>query len=190
MAKRYDQMFALIDTLRPARIVEVGVHRGVRAAKLCARALMYRPTVEYIGFDVFDTLGADFQAEALNGKGAPSQEEAAMRLSRSVGTEFRFVVGDTRDTLHGKPVEADFAFIDGDHRVDAIAGDYAALKDVPCVVFDDYYVPDKLGRIPDLSLYGANATVAALAKEGRNVEVLPIGDPCKHGGLSHLAVVR
>lgn len=189
MAKRYDQMFALIDQLRPRSIVEVGVHRGVRAAKLCSRALLHAPTVDYLGFDVFDTLGEDFQEAALNGKGAPSQAEAERRLSRSVGTRYRFEVGDTRETLHGRQVEADFAFIDGDHRVDAIAGDYAALAGAGCVVFDDYYRPDKRGNLPDLALYGANSLVDGLAAQGRKVEVLPIGDECKHGGVSHLAVV-
>lgn len=182
-------MFTLIDQLRPRRIIEVGVHRGVRAAKLCARAMLYAPTVDYIGFDVFDTADAAFQADALNGKGAPSKDEAARRLSRP-GVKYAFVVGDTRETLHGGDWEADFAFIDGDHRIEAIAGDYAALASVPCVVFDDYYRPDAKGRCPDLTRYGANATVDGLAAQGRTVDILPIGDACKHGGLSHLAVVR
>ena len=190
MAKRYDQMFPLIDQVKPRRINEIGVHRGIRAAKLCARALEHRASVRYTGFDVFDTMDAAFQEEALNGKGAPSQQQAQARLLSLGGAlKFEFVVGDTRKTLHGTEQSADFAFIDGDHRVDAIAGDYAAVAGARCVVFDDYYRPDENGYLPDLALYGANAVVDELAKAGRKVEILPVGDRCKHGGFSHLAVV-
>lgn len=184
MAKRYDQMLALIDEVKPTSIIEVGVHRGMRANQLCTHAAGYRE-VTYTGFDVFDTMDADFQEAALNGKGMPSKDVAAARLKRIDMLDFSFVVGDTRDTLHGKARYADFAFIDGDHRVDAIRGDYEALKDCKIVVFDDYYVGDDK---PDTALYGANQIVDALPHE--RVEILPIGDPCKHGGMSHLAVVR
>lgn len=190
VAKRYDQMFGLIDQVKPASIVEVGVHRGIRAAKLCDQALKHSPRVRYTGFDVFDTMDAKFQDAALNGKGAPSESQARERLSGcAAGLSFRFVVGDTRMTLHGKSVKADFVFIDGDHRVEAIAGDYAALAGAKCVVFDDYYRPDEDGATPDLSLYGANQLVDSLEAAGLRVEVLPIADKCKHGGYSHLAVV-
>ena len=184
MAKRYDQMLALIDEIKPKSIIEVGVHRGMRANQLCLQATKYGG-VTYTGFDVFDTMDAEFQEAALNGKGMPSKDVAASRLSRIDGLKYSFVVGDTRETVHGKPRHADFAFIDGDHRVDAIRGDYEALKSCKVVVFDDYFVGDNK---PDRSLYGANAVVDALPYE--RVQILPIGDMCKHGGYSHLAVVR
>lgn len=190
MAKRYDQMFALIDKVKPQTIVEIGVHRGIRGAKLCSRALEHRKSVRYVGYDVFDTVSEEYQSEALNGKGAPSKANAEARLAGcGSGLTFEFVIGDTRDTLHGKTVEADFAFIDGDHRVDAIVGDYAALADARCVVFDDYYIADAGGIAPDLEQYGANQMVDALREAGAKVDILPIGDACKHGGYSHLAVV-
>lgn len=190
MAKRYDQMIPIVRDLRPRTIVEIGVHKGIRASKLCAVAAAENP-VSYVGYDVFDMMDAQFQEDALNGKGAPSEAEARRRLDGVRGKfTWHFVIGDTRETLHGQTVVADFVFIDGDHRVDAIAGDYAAVAASRCVVFDDYYRPDKAGRMPDVALYGANATVDALAKAGRNVRILPVGDVCKHGGVSHLAVVR
>ena len=69
--------------------------------------------------------------------------------------------------------------------MDAIRGDYEALKSCRIVVFDDYYIG---AGSPDLNLYGANRIVDAITDA--KVEILPIGDRCKHGGLSHLAVVR
>lgn len=189
MAKRYDQLYPLIDKIKPAMIVEVGVHTALRGAAMCKKALEHRSSVEYVGYDVFDMASMDFQEQALNGKGAPNQEKARNRLRAIGGLTHSFVVGDTRDTLGGKTVEADFAFIDGDHRVEAIRIDYAALADCRCVVFDDYYRPGPDGTTPDLSRYGANTVVDELASAGRRVEILPDADICKHGGFSHLAVV-
>lgn len=189
MAKRYDQMIRLVEKLKPKRIVEVGVHRAMRASKLCQAALQYGP-VTYTGYDVFETMGAAFQDAALNGKGEPTEFEARRRLDMVRGPfTYDFVIGDTRETLHGSKIEADFAFIDGDHRVDAIRGDYLALAEVPCVVFDDYYMPDDNGEMPDLSLYGANRIVEDAREAGRKVEILPVADKCKCSGVSHLAVV-
>lgn len=187
MAKRYDQLLPLIAKHRPRKIVEVGVHRGLRALMMAREALEYSDWVTYTGYDVFETMGAEFQEAALNGKGEPTQAEADNRLSKVRGLDYSFVVGDTRDTLHGTAVVADFAFIDGDHRIDAIRGDYEALKGCEVVVFDDYYLPDERGVTPDLSLYGANAIVDAITDA--TVVILPLGDRCKHGGFSRLAVV-
>ena len=189
MAKRYDQMLALIDTVKPRQIVEVGVHRAMRAAMLCRAALQYHP-VTYVGYDVFDTMGPAFQEAALNGKGEPTEREARRRLDAVDGKfTYALVIGDTRDTLHPNSVLADFAFIDGDHRVEAIRGDYLALAETPCVVFDDYFMPDAQGNMPDTALYGANRIVDEAREAGRRVEILPAADACKCGGVSHLAVV-
>lgn len=189
MAKRYEQLLALIDQVKPAKIVEVGVHTALRGAAMCKKALEHRPAVEYVGYDVFDMVGIGFQEQALNGKGAPDQAKARNRLRAIGGLTYSFVVGDTRETLGGKTVEADFAFIDGDHRVEAVRIDYAALADCRCVAFDDYYRPGPDGTTPDLTVYGANAVVDELAAAGRRVEILPDADVCKHGGFSHIAVV-
>lgn len=189
MAKRYEQMVPLIHQIKPRTIVEVGVHRGMRAALMANAALQHNP-VNYIGYDVFDTMGAEFQKAALNGKGEPTEAAARRRLDMVEGKfTYSFVIGDTRDTLHGQDVEADFAFIDGDHRVDAIAGDYAALAGTRCVVLDDYYAFDDNGNIPDLEKYGANQTVEDARQAGRRVEILPQADGCNCGGKSHLAVI-
>lgn len=191
MAKRYDQMEALVAQSRPARIVEVGVHRGVRAAKMCSWAIgSHGGPVSYTGFDVFDTVADNFHAEALNGKGAPDMNAAEERLRRvGQNLSWQFVIGDTRNTLHGATVPCDFAFIDGDHRVDAIRGDAAAL-DCPVMVFDDYYLPGPSGELPDLALFGANAVVDEYRAAGASVELLPDRDRCDHGAWAVLAVVR
>jgi hypothetical protein len=187
MAKRYDQLIEIVRQRQPRVIVEVGVHRGVRAAKMCAAV---DGPVHYIGYDVFDTMGPQYQADALNGKGETSKEKAMRRLealkAKKKDFTYEFRIGDTRETLHGQTVKCDLAFIDGDHRVDAIIGDFLAI-DAPIVVLDDWYLPGPNGNIPDLDKFGANA-IGALY-EGK-VKVLPMRDVCVHGGYSHLAVVQ
>jgi hypothetical protein len=182
MAKRYEQLIDICLKEQPRTIVEVGVHRAMRAVRMCQAV---RGPVHYIGFDVFDTMDAEFQEAALNGKGMPSESRARMRLDelkrRKPDFTYELIVGDTRETLAGKTVKCDLAFIDGDHRVDAIASDFAAI-DAPVIVLDDYYAGD---NIPDLFLYGANQVAHAVS-----AEILPEGDTCKHGGTSYLAVVR
>jgi hypothetical protein len=143
---------------------------------------------------VFDTMGEKFQRDALNGKRTPTQARARRAFDPIVNQHpaftYTFHVGDTRKTLHGRSLDADFAFIDGDHRVEAIRGDYLALKDARVVVLDDFYRPGPKGSMPNLGLYGANALVDELRSEGREVEILPVGDQCNHGAIAHLAVVR
>lgn len=189
MAKRYSQLVGLITKVKPLSIVEVGVHRGVRAQLMCKAAIEIKSPVQYTGFDVFDSVDAHFHNSALNGKGAPSLNQAHDRLKSIAGLRYEFIVGDTRDTLAGRDIAADFAFIDGDHRVETIRSDYKALQGCRCVVFDDYYTPGGDGALPYLSRYGANAVIDEILVEGRNVDILPMRDICNHGAYTQLVVV-
>ena len=194
MAKRYLQMLGLVAEAKPSIIVEVGVHKAIRAAMLCNEAMRHSKSVRYIGFDVFETMGEEFQKEALNGKGTPMESDARRMLNTVANTYLSFGyelrVGDTRDTLHGTSVPADFAFIDGDHRVEAIRGDWLSLNGSKMVVFDDFYLPGFRGELPDLRKFGANTVVEEARENGWSVEILPTGDVCNHGAIAHLAVVR
>lgn len=183
MAKRYDQLIEIVREAQPRTIVEIGVHRAMRAVRMCEAV---KGPVHYIGFDVFETMGPGFQEAALNGKGEPQQKHAVHRLEelkkRKPDFTYELVVGDTRETLKDRKVPCDFAFIDGDHRAEAIASDYAAVADAPIVVCDDYFIGENR---PDISLYGCNQIADAA-----EAEILPVADGCKHGGYSHLAVIR
>lgn len=193
MAKRYNQLLSLIAEVKPRKIVEVGVHRGKRAAAMSIEMMRHVHEGEYLGFDVFDTMGEAFQKAALNGKGTPTEKEARAALSpvaaAYLGFKYRFVIGDTAKTLHGNPIDCDFAFIDGDHRVSAIRGDWEAVSGAKIVVFDDYYSPGMSGQIPDLKRYGSNAVVDELMESGKHVAILPVADLCNHGAYTQLAVV-
>lgn len=162
MPARYKQLLTLIDELKPLLIVEVGTHRGTRARMMCERALHHQLTVRYIGFDVFDTESAEFQAAAWNHKGVASKQHAERALRSMLGLTYDLVVGRTEDTL--TEIAADLAFIDGDHRADAIRQDWLKLSNSRCVVFDDYYDPEIEGL-------GCNQVVREIG-----AELLPISD--------------
>lgn len=187
---RYDQLLTLIDEYKPRVIVEVGVARAERAIAMIERALRYRKDVKYIGYDVFETKDAAFHAAAFNLKKVDSLASCDARLkaiqNRNPGFQYYLVVGDTRDTLHGKHIDADLAFIDGDHRVDAIRKDYEALQDSAIIVLDDYYTPDDRG-CPDLAVVGCNRLVRKL---NGSTTLLPMKDQVRDGGLVQMAVVR
>lgn len=197
MAKRYQQLEGLIAEAKPTTIVEVGVHRGLRARQMIESALLCGAGhVRYIGYDVFDTEGEAFHEAAFNTKGIPLEEEALRNIGRWDPrlVQWELIVGDTRKTLHGRHVAADFVFIDGDHRCEVIAKDYSAFRGgvfrvgARMIVLDDYYRPDRKGRIPDLEKVGCNRLVDGLP--ARSVEILPSEDRVKEGGVVHLAVVR
>ncbi len=192
MAKRYEQMIRLIDKIRPRTIVEVGVHGALRANMLCRRALLYG-RVHYVGYDVFETMGEAFQDAALNGKGTATEARARERLDAIVAAfpkfSYELVIGDTRKTLHARGVQADFAFIDGDHRVDAIRGDYLALASSKCIALDDFYVAGPNGELPDIDYFGANRVVEYAASSGKQVKLLAVADRCNHGSFAKIAVV-
>jgi len=192
MTKRYDQLVGIILDRAPHVLVEVGVHNALRAQLMCEAARKRSGKIRYMGYDVFETETYGFHERALNGKGIPSQRAAETRmvaLARKLGgIHWGFIVGDTARTLHGYTVTCDFAFIDGDHRVEMIRGDALAL-DCPCLVFDDYYTPGPEGRVADITKYGANAVVAELEAAGRGITVLPKKDLTKEGCFASLVMV-
>jgi hypothetical protein len=106
MMRRYSQLIRLVSQIKPASIVEVGVHRAIRADAMCREALVHRPDVTYFGFDVFEHETAQFHADALNGKGIPLEAIARGKLSAIAASfmqfNYRLFVGDTRTTLHGE----------------------------------------------------------------------------------------
>jgi hypothetical protein len=193
MARRYDQLIDIVRQVKPKTIVEIGVHKGLRASLMCREALKFQENIRYYGFDVFGTENPQFHEEALNGKGMPNKEQAIQRL-KDIGPALHFglIEGNTRKTLHhaGLKLSADLVFIDGDHRLEVIRGDYEAFKDSRCVVADDYYEPMLGGYCQvDTSKYGCNSLVDELIAQGKRVEKLPYLDRCNNGAYARLVVI-
>lgn len=190
MPNRYDQLIDLVRQVKPRFIIEVGTHRAGRAVAMCRAALLASSTVHYIGYDVFETKDAAFHDAAMNGKGVAVHAQAAAALNQvraeHPGFSWNLMVGDTRQTLHGKILgAADLAFIDGDHRLEAIRGDYAALARSYLIALDDYVTPGEQGELPDLDLFGCNRLADELG-----ATILPAKDLCRPGWFAQIAVVR
>jgi predicted O-methyltransferase YrrM len=151
----------LIDQAKPKTIIEVGTHSGARAVMMCRRAMLFHPEVHYTGYDLFEEATPESNSVEMNGKGAGSMAVARQKLEglREANPAFayRLVKGNTRDTLHGRQIMADFVFIDGGHSLQTIRGDYEALKGSKVIVFDDYYLSG-----PDTSKYGCNEVIKGL----------------------------
>lgn len=175
------QLYKIIETKKPKTIVETGTWNGLNAISMCSVALKYSESVHYYGFDLFEDMNLD--EEEFNVKAAQKYEDVFQLLqeykNKAKGFDFTLIKGNTRETLHkdGPWKTADLAFIDGGHSVETIQSDYDALKDCKTIVFDDYYVKDKDGNIPNLGKYGCNKIV-----ENLNAVVMSMRDHCMLGG--------
>lgn len=187
-ASRYSQLQTLVALVKPRTIVEIGTHRGNSALAMCLEALKHRSKVHYVGFDVFDTKDEDFHRRALNAKGAFSKQVVHDRLesicSQFPSFTFELIEGETSSTLHGRSMQADFVFIDGDHRVEAINCDYAAVAKSSVIVFDDFYDASSTQGRELIVKFGCNQLVSAL----KDVTILPLADNFLGTGPIRMAV--
>jgi predicted O-methyltransferase YrrM len=178
---RYQQLSGLIDDAKPQTIVEIGTHVGARAVMMCLQALKHNDQVRYIGYDLFDEANPDTDRIEMNGKGRAPMVTARKRLDEIAGKHPQFsytlVKGNTRDTLHGDKIAADFVFIDGGHSVETIRGDYKAVEGSKVVVFDDYYTGINTEK------FGCNSIVADIPHR-----VLPATDGVNGGGAVQMVV--
>ena len=185
---RYDQLPVIVERIKPRTLVEVGTWNGERALILCRAALKHNAAVQYTGYDLFEDATNETDAAELNVKKHFSVADVSAKLDalKAEHPEFsyRLVKGNTRDTLHPKQVVADFAYIDGGHSVETIAGDFAALKLCKVVILDDYYIPDAAGKMPDISKFGCNSLL-----KGMDHQILPQRDPVRDGGMVQMAAV-
>lgn len=191
--KRYAELIGLVEKVKPETIVEIGVWKGKRACQMAAAALSHNPFVVYTGFDLFEEATDETNEAELNAKRNIPLVRVTETLNRFKerfpGFSFQLIKGNTRETLAGEQICADFVFIDGGHSVDTIRSDYEAVKSSPVVVFDDYYSEDDAGNLGvNLNLVGANRLVEELI-EHKAVEIIHTGDKLKGGGCVDLAVV-
>ena len=59
--------------------------------------------------------------------------------------EFKLVKGDTKATLTQQK-DFDIAYLDGGHSFETVKHDYNMCKQLPVVVFDDYFTKDEGGK--------------------------------------------
>lgn len=155
---RYQYLHKIAQHLQPQKIVEIGVAKGVNAQVMCSLT----PNVEYHGYDVFELKDGDKEWHHMvgNGKDVFAEDKIRNRLEPT-GANVNLHKGLTQETLWGNNIKADLAFIDGDHRVEAIRGDFEAVKESRVIVFDDYYIDGKHSEY-EIDKFGCNQIVDEL----------------------------
>lgn len=179
---RYDTIIDLINIFKPISIVETGTWRGSNAARMIQAAQRHNSGISYTGYDLFEDATPETDATEFNVKPHPGKKTVEDYLAQTVGASVVLIKGNTRQTL--KNFTADFAFIDGGHSLETIEHDYQALKHCSVIIFDDVYVPDEKGGMPDISKVGANKVIEKLPHA-----VIRSNDRVEGGGIVCLGVV-
>lgn len=188
---RYDQLLALVQHYGPKTILETGTWNGERAILMAQVAFAQQDHVIYHGYDLFEDATDLTDAAEHNIKKHFTQAEVHTKLAEFAASakekgktfEFYLTKGDTKETLKSAQ-GVDFAWLDGGHSLETITHDWEVCKDIPVVVFDDYYVADKEGKIPEFR--GVEATFAKIL---RPKHVYASKDPVVGGGLVQIAAV-
>lgn len=155
MASRYDNLNEAISSTandskknKPFRIVEIGVHHGVRATAMIKFAKKVgRTNIEYYGFDLFEDMTVEVNANEFGKPAlAMNREEIRQKLIAAGASKVQLVKGDTRVTLEqavtGIPT-ANVVFVDGGHSLETITSDLEGVLHV-CganthILLDDCY---------------------------------------------------
>ena len=197
--KRYKQLADIVrhysKELETFTIVETGTWNGGRAIEMALAAFESVNTVHYRGFDLFEEATDETDKLELNVKQHNSTEAVGTRLAEFAvkmeekGKKFtyRLYSGDTKETMAAvKFHDVDLAYIDGGHSYDTVKSDYTFLKDVPVVVFDDYYSKEDKEKIDD-EYTGIIKTFAEI--DTKRKYILSSTDKTALGTYVHLAVV-
>lgn len=203
--KRYQQLLKLVDHYKPEVIAETGCWNGGRAIQMATIAFQHTNYVEYYGFDLFEEATVDSDQYEMNSKAHNSLAAVQKRLlkfadkMKEKGKSFSFKLfkGDSKETFKdyakacdlGYAQWPDFVYIDGGHSYETCSTDYENFKDVPVVVIDDYFTPDKSGAIPPDEHCGTNTVMKSIKDDSKRKVVLPSSDPVLGGGITHLGVV-
>ena len=141
-----------------ATIVEMGTWNGSRAIQMAETAFAEGlDTVTYFGFDTFDAGNNRGQEHHFKTHAALANVEgrlanyALLMQRKGKVFDFRLIAGNSMETLPVRSLlvaDATFAYIAGGHSYETVASDYACLKHVPYIVFDDI-IPEPEDGAPE-----------------------------------------
>ena len=198
--KRYKQLADIVrhysEGLSSFSIVETGTWNGGRAVEMALSAFENVDTVHYRGFDLFEDATEETDKIELNIKQHNTYNAVNDRLRQfskkmkenGKGFTFTLYKGDTKKTMESHQFnDVDLAYIDGGHSYDTVSSDYKYLRQVPVVVFDDYYsFHEEDKKVPE-----EHSGIIKTFNEAteRNKYVLPSSDMTAFGSHVHLAVL-
>ena len=160
---RYQYLLLGVTLTKPKSIIEIGLAQGERAYQMIQLASKYKANVRYTGYDVFHTKNSSWHRMVGNGKQVASKEVIKSRLN-NLSKNISLIDGMTSETLWLNHQKADYVWLDGDHRVEAIQKDFEALKKSRVIVFDDYYVNGEHDGFT-VDKFGCNKIVDNLDKD-------------------------
>ena len=198
---RYRQLADLVRTYATNEIVEVGTWNGGRAIEMALAAFEKTDNVHYIGFDLFEEATDEIDLYEFNTKPHNTMAAVTKRFKEfqdkmaEQGKTFSFELykGDSKETLtkFDRRKNITFAYIDGGHSDDTLASDYENLKNVPVLVFNNFYTKDVDNNLIDESYHSVNRLIHDKFKDKR-CTVLPSQDVLiynkQKAGITHLAV--
>lgn len=197
-AGRHNQLASIIKQYSKGKdkfsIVETGTWNGGRAIQMALCAFENTDHVHYHGFDLFEEASDETDKKELNVKKHNSEElvgqrlgEFATRMQEQNKTfTFELSKGNTNKTLKDFSTEGfNFCFIDGGHSIETVKNDYHYLKDIPVIVFDDFYASKEGKEIPE-EHGGVKAVFDTISDKERYV--LFSQDPTAFGATVHLAI--
>jgi len=133
MSQRYDFILNIARTLKPKRVMDIGVWDGVNSKAVIEAS----GCTEFWGFDLWEKC-PDYEVPKQ-----PPELEQVQALLEQTGVELHLVKGNTRETLKEKYPKMDLILIDGGHSVETIKSDWEnvqkCMKKGTVVIFDDYY---------------------------------------------------
>lgn len=172
---RYAQLLAIVDAIKPLKIVEIGTWNGTRAVEMLQMAARHArmDEIEYIGYDLFDLQTDKDLVDEHSKQGWPWM--VVKKRVDATGAKNALISGNTRDTLYkgfGRLQNADLYFIDGGHSEKTIQHDWDQIAPNmgahSVAVFDDYYHGDHPVGM------GCNALVDKLPRDMWRVNHLPV----------------
>ena len=194
---RYKEIERFIVHYKSTKLLEVGTWNGRRALHLLNAALQNSDSVHYVGLDIFEDGNQELDKEEANVKQrtylhnvkALLNNYAKDALMEGKKVSFELIKGNSKDTLPRimSRYSPDFAFIDGGHSIKTIRSDYNNLKEVPVVIFDDYYRPCSEGKTLDTEKFGCNLIFDNELSKDLHSGVVPSRDGVQGGGITCLA---
>lgn len=189
-AKRYDNLFKIIQEKEYRKIMEIGTWNGDHAVEMIKSASSnFQPKeIEYYGFDLFEDATNTMLEKEFSKGASPSLSLVNSKLNRT-GAKIFLYKGNTKEVLptvvKGLP-EMDFVFIDGGHSIMTIRNDWRNVQKVmgkrTIVIFDDYW---------NIENAGCKRIIDGLDRRRFKVEILPPKDKFKkEWGILEINLVK
>lgn len=166
--RRYEQILAEIDHVKPKTILEIGTNDGLNAVRMFDRASRHREDVEYFGFDLFENMSRSTFLHEFS-LTVPAQDKVSAYMRAHGVTRQTLFTGNTVESMKSaKLPKIDLAFIDGGHSQETVAADWRNLQKFlhsdSVVYFDDY---------PN---WGIRPVVDSIDRKAWDVRILPVVD--------------